>query len=107
MKSHALPKKVGRRFRHEAMLKPWAKDFITQKGNQMKQVEEHSERKLAAETIPVESLRVTVNEDWVCLRGALNEQHQKEVAEEVVRQFSGVRGVTNLITITPHAASQN
>ena len=116
MKSHALPKKVGRRFRHEAMLKPWAKDLIKQKGNQMKQVEEHSERKLAAEitnaiqcitTIPVESLRVTVNEDWVCLRGALNEQHQKEVAEEVVRQFSGVRGVTNLITITPHAASQN
>jgi osmotically-inducible protein OsmY len=82
----------------------------------MKQTDRGSERKMAADitsaiqcitTIPTDSLRVTVNEDWVCLRGALNEPHQKEVAEEVVRQFSGVRGVTNLITITPHAASQN
>lgn len=82
----------------------------------MKQTGQSSEREMAAEitnaircitTIPTESLRVTVNEDWVCLRGTLNEQHQKEVAAEVVRQFRGVRGVTNLITITPHAASQN
>jgi osmotically-inducible protein OsmY len=82
----------------------------------MELTDERSERKMAAEitnaircitTIPMESLRVTVNEDWICLRGALNEQHQKEAAEEVVRQFSGVRGVTNLITITPQAVSQN
>jgi len=82
----------------------------------MKQTDQGNERKMAAEitdaiqritTIPVESLRVTVNEDWVCLRGALNEQHQKEVAEEVVRHFSGVRGVTNLISIIPQVASQN
>lgn len=58
-------------------------------------------------TIPTESLLVTVNEDWVCLRGTLNELHQKETAEEVVRQFDGVRGVTNLIRITPLAVSQN
>jgi osmotically-inducible protein OsmY len=82
----------------------------------MKQTDQGSERKMAAEitnaiqcltTISTESLQVTVNEDWVCLRGALDDQHQKEAAEEVVRHFSGVRGVTNLITITPHATSQN
>jgi osmotically-inducible protein OsmY len=82
----------------------------------MKQTEERSERRMAADiadaiqcitTIPVESLRVTVNDDWVCLQGTLKERHQKEAAEEVVRQLSGVRGVTNLITIAPPAASRN
>jgi osmotically-inducible protein OsmY len=82
----------------------------------MKQTEQGSDRKMAAEitnaiqcitTIPVESLRVTVNEDWVCLRGILKDRHQKEVATEVVQQMSGVRGVTNLIKIDPQAFSQN
>jgi osmotically-inducible protein OsmY len=82
----------------------------------MKQIVEPSERKMAAEitdaiqcitTIPMESLRVTINEDWVCLRGTLKEQQQREAAEKVVRQFNGVRGVTNLITIKPQAMSQN
>jgi osmotically-inducible protein OsmY len=82
----------------------------------MKQTDWDSERKLTAEitnalqcltTIPTESLLVTVNEDWVCLRGVLNEQDQKEVVEEVVRHFNGVRGVTNLITVTPLAALRN
>jgi len=82
----------------------------------MNATNERNERKMAADirnairsipSIPLESIRVTVNEDWVCLRGALNEQRQKEAAEEVVRQFDGVRGVTNLIKITPQKVAQN
>ncbi len=82
----------------------------------MKQTEQRSDRKKAAEitnaiqciaTIPVGSLSVTVNEDWVCLQGTLKDRHQKEVATEVVRQLSGVRGVTNLIKIDPQAVLQN
>jgi len=83
----------------------------------MKQTEQRSDRKIAAEiantiqcitTIPVESLRVTVNEDWACLQGTLKDRHQKEVATAgVVQQMSGVRGVTNLIKIDPQALSQN
>jgi osmotically-inducible protein OsmY len=82
----------------------------------MQQTEQRSDRKMAAEitnaiqritTIPVESLRVIVNEDWVCLQGTVKDRHQKEVATEVVQQMSGVRGVTNLIKIEPQALSQN
>ena len=82
----------------------------------MKQTEQRSDRKMSDEitnaiqwitTIPVESLRVTVNEDWVCLQGTLKDRHQKEVAAEVVQRLSGVRGVTNLIKIDPPALSHN
>ena len=53
---------------------------------QMKQTEQRSDRKIAAEiantiqcitTIPVESLRVTVNEDWACLQGTLKDRHSE------------------------------
>lgn len=82
----------------------------------MNTTNERNERNMAADirnairsipSLPLEAVRVTVNEDWVCLRGVLNEQRQKEIAEEVVWQFDGVRGVTNLIKITPQTAAQN
>jgi osmotically-inducible protein OsmY len=87
-----------------------------QREGQMKKNEQRSDSKMATEiknaiqcitTIPVESLSVTVNEDWVCLQGTLKDRHQKEVATKVVQQLSGVRGVTNLIKIDPQELSQN
>ena len=99
-----------------AMLKTRVKFNDLERERQMKQTEQSSDRKTANEitdalecitTIPVESLKVTVNEDWVCLQGTLKDRHQKEVAAEVVQRMSGVRGVTNLIKIDPQATSQN
>jgi osmotically-inducible protein OsmY len=51
--------------------------------------------------VPIEKLDVTVSKGWVTLRGEVEWQFQKEDAERVVRRLSGVRGVTNLITVKP------
>lgn len=44
---------------------------------------------------------VTVSKGWVTLEGEVDWQYQKEEAEQVVRYLTGVRGVTNLITVRP------
>jgi len=51
--------------------------------------------------VPVDKLDVTISKGWVTLRGEVEWQYQKEDAERVVRRLSGVRGVTNLITVRP------
>jgi osmotically-inducible protein OsmY len=52
--------------------------------------------------VSVEKLDVTVSKGWVTLKGEVEWQFQKQDAERVVRRLSGVRGVTNLITVKPH-----
>ena len=51
--------------------------------------------------VPVDKLDVTVSKGWVTLRGEVEWQYQRQDAERVVRRLSGVRGVTNLITVKP------
>src|SRR2546426_9780484 len=51
--------------------------------------------------VPVDKLDVTVSKGWVTLRGEVEWQYQKRDAERVVQRLSGVRGVTNLITVKP------
>ena len=51
--------------------------------------------------IPIEKLDVTVSRGWVTLKGEVEWQFQRDEAERVVRRISGIRGVTNLITVTP------
>lgn len=51
--------------------------------------------------VPVERLDITVSNSWVTLKGAVEWQYQKQDAERVVRRLSGVKGVTNLITVKP------
>src|SRR5438128_733764 len=51
--------------------------------------------------VPIEKLDVTVSKGWITLRGDVEWQYQKQDAERVVRRLSGVRGVTNLITVKP------
>jgi osmotically-inducible protein OsmY len=51
--------------------------------------------------IPVDRLDVTVSKSWVTLKGEVDWEYQKEDAERVVRRLSGVKGVTNLITVKP------
>jgi osmotically-inducible protein OsmY len=51
--------------------------------------------------VPAEKIQVTVSKGWVTLRGEVEWQYQKEDAERVVRRLTGVKGVTNLITMKP------
>ena len=49
--------------------------------------------------VPVDKVDITVSKGWVTLQGEVDWPYQKEDAERVVRRLSGVRGVTNLITV--------
>src|SRR5882757_7859518 len=51
--------------------------------------------------VPLDKVKVTVSKGWVTLEGEVEWQYQKEDAERVIRRLTGVRGVTNLITVTP------
>jgi osmotically-inducible protein OsmY len=51
--------------------------------------------------VPVERITVTVSKGWVTLEGEVDWEFEKEDAERVVRRLTGVRGVTNLITVKP------
>ena len=54
--------------------------------------------------VPSESIRVTVSDGWVTLRGQRSGSIEKREAERVVQRLAGVRGVTNLITVRPRRA---
>jgi osmotically-inducible protein OsmY len=51
--------------------------------------------------VPADTVKVKIEEGWVTLEGAVGAQYQKRAAEEAVRNLTGVRGVTNLIDISP------
>ena len=52
-------------------------------------------------SVSVENLDVTVSKGWVTLKGTVEWQYQKDEAERVVRRLTGVKGVSNLITVKP------
>jgi len=49
--------------------------------------------------IPKDSVKVMVREGWVTLEGQVEWWYQKNAAESVVRYLTGVKGVSNLISI--------
>jgi osmotically-inducible protein OsmY len=51
--------------------------------------------------ISIDKLDVTVSKGWVTLKGSVEWQYQKNDAERVVRRLTGVKGVSNLITVKP------
>jgi osmotically-inducible protein OsmY len=51
--------------------------------------------------IPEDKIKVVVSKGWVTLRGEVELQYQRRAAERAVRRLTGVRGVTDLITIRP------
>jgi osmotically-inducible protein OsmY len=51
--------------------------------------------------VPIEKLEVTVSKGWVSLKGEVEWEFQRRATERAVRRLSGVRGVTNLITVRP------
>ena len=52
-------------------------------------------------TVPTKSVQVTVREGWITLEGQVEWGYQKNAAESAVRHLSGVKGVSNSITIKP------
>lgn len=51
-------------------------------------------------SIPDERLRVTVRQGWVTLEGTVDWRFQKDSAAEAIRDLAGVRGLTDLITLS-------
>jgi osmotically-inducible protein OsmY len=51
--------------------------------------------------IPKGQVQVTVSKGWVTLEGEVEWQYQKEDAGRVISRLSGVKGVSNLITVKP------
>jgi osmotically-inducible protein OsmY len=51
--------------------------------------------------VNVDKLDVTVSKGWVTLKGTVEWQFQKDDAERVVRRLTGIKGVSNLITVKP------
>lgn len=58
-------------------------------------------------TVPDDKVKIKVQNGWVTLSGEVEWSYQKTGAEEAVRKLSGVIGVTNLITVRPHADGRN
>ncbi|MEU5941707.1 BON domain-containing protein [Micromonospora sp. NPDC047548] len=54
--------------------------------------------------VPVEDLEVTVADGWVTLRGGVDWEYQRRAAERVVGRLTGVRGVSNGVTVRPPTA---
>lgn len=49
--------------------------------------------------VPSEQIKVTVNNGWITLEGEVDWQFQRKVAEDDVRNLTGVVGVTNRIIV--------
>jgi osmotically-inducible protein OsmY len=52
-------------------------------------------------TVPTGTVMVTVDKGWITLEGEVEWWYQKNSVERVVRYMSGVKGVTNSISISP------
>jgi osmotically-inducible protein OsmY len=52
-------------------------------------------------SVPADKIQVTVSKGWVMLKGEVNWNFEKQDAERVVRRLTGVKGVSNLITVKP------
>jgi len=57
--------------------------------------------------VPPNAIEILVHDGWLTLSGSVNWYFEKTSAEEDVRKLSGVRGITNMITIKPHVDSVN
>jgi osmotically-inducible protein OsmY len=52
--------------------------------------------------IPTNAVQVSVSNGWVTLRGAVDWHYQRREAQRVIRNLTGVKGITNLITVWPN-----
>ena len=52
--------------------------------------------------VPDDRVKVEVEDAWVTLTGEVDWPYQLASAEQCIRPLTGVRGVTNLVTLKPH-----
>jgi osmotically-inducible protein OsmY len=57
--------------------------------------------------IPTDKIAITVSHGWVTLKGEVNYFFQKRDAERALERLSGVRGVSNLLTVKPQPTPQD
>ncbi len=57
--------------------------------------------------VPDQHVRVEVENGWVTLSGQVDWPYQFASAEQCIRPLTGVRGVTNKVTIKPRVSSKN
>lgn len=57
--------------------------------------------------VPHDKIRTRVSDGWVRLEGEVDWNYQRTAAEEAVHRLTGVKGVTNLVTVLPQAASED
>ena len=55
--------------------------------------------------VPGDKIAAAVTDGWVTLTGHVSWEYQRVAAARAVRDLTGVRGVTNLVTVEPHASS--
>lgn len=55
--------------------------------------------------VPDDKIKATVDKGWVDLSGEVEWQYQKYAAQAAVRNLAGVRGVSNLIRVSPKKIS--
>jgi osmotically-inducible protein OsmY len=53
--------------------------------------------------VPADRIKVTVSNGWITLDGEVDWEYQRDTAERSVRNLVGVKGVTNLIKVSPRA----
>lgn len=58
-------------------------------------------------TVPDDKVRIKIENGWITLSGEVEWNFQKEAVETAVRKLSGVIGITNQITVKPHADAGN
>ena len=57
--------------------------------------------------IPTDKIDITVSQGWMTLKGAVDHFFQKRDAERAIERLSGVRGISNLLTVKPQPAPQD
>ncbi|HEU4993624.1 MAG TPA: BON domain-containing protein [Gemmatimonadaceae bacterium] len=55
--------------------------------------------------VPPDRLMVRVDDGWLVLEGSVDWEYQRKAADESIRSLTGVKGVTNSITITQRPAA--
>jgi osmotically-inducible protein OsmY len=55
-------------------------------------------------SVPADRITISVSKGWVTLEGEVSWQFQKSAAESAVKRLTGVRGISNLITVKPQVS---
>lgn len=55
-------------------------------------------------SVPADQIKISVSKGWVTLEGEVSWQFQKSAAESAVKRLTGVKGISNLITVKPQVS---